>query len=298
MRRVNIIWGIWGMLMLASCQESDNGFDASGTFEATEVIISAQGNGEIIEFSPIEGDMLSAGQVVALVDTVQLALKREQLQFARKAIVSRFSSDEVQLESLRSTLSSQEKEHKRFGVLYSNGAATKKQVDDLAAAVQITRGKIAAQSEVVSNTNRSLMSEASSLEMQIRQIDEQIKRCYTLSPIAGTMLTKYAEQGEFAQLGKPMFKVADIENIYLRAYVTEPQLAQVRLGQSVSVYTDMGESYAREYVGSVTWISSEAEFTPKTIQTKEQRRDLVYAIKVAIKNDGYIKIGMYGDLKF
>ena len=284
-------------VILSSCGNGNGTYDASGVFEATEVIVSAQVIGELMTFNVMEGQQLEANQPLGYIDTTQLYLKKNQLQANIKTVESRQYNISQQVASIRQQIATQQAEQKRFENLVRSNAANQKQLDDINAQIALLEKQLAAQTETLENNNRSVSGERSSLYVQIEQIDDQISKSIITSPINGIVLSKYAEQGEWAMQGKALFKVADIENMNLRVYITADQLTLLRLGQQVSVYADQGKSDRKEYQGTVTWISDKAEFTPKTIQTRDERANLVYAVKVAVKNDGYIKRGMYGEIK-
>lgn len=281
-----------------SCGNKSLKYDAAGVFEATEVVISAKGNGELKEFNLEEGMALTSHQQLGVIDTTQLYLKKLQLKASMSGLNSRKSDVSVQIAALKEQIATQEREEKRFESLVQSNAANQKQLDDVRSHLNVLKRQLAAQYETVNNSNNSLSDEHLSLQMQIEQLDDQIKNSIVESPIQGTVLTKYVEQGEFMVQGKPLFKVANLNQMYLRAYITASQLTSVKLGQEVLVYADKGASDRKEYSGKISWISDKAEFTPKTIQTRDERANLVYAIKVALPNDGYIKKGMYGEVKF
>ena len=280
--------------ILASCSKNNGNFDASGNFEATEIIISSQATGRIMEFNLEEGSVLEANKQVGYVDTVQLHLKKVQLQASLKAVDSRLYNVSKQIASINQQISKQKTELQRYENLVQSNAANQKQVDDINAQILLLQKQLAAQTETLENSNRSISGESAAMVAQIKQIEDLINKSIIYSPIKGTVLSKYAERGEVTTQGKALFKIADIENMFLRAYITSDQISQIKIGQSVTVFADFGEKNMKEYSGTVTWISDKAEFTPKTIQTRNERANLVYAIKIAIKNDGYIKIGMYG----
>ncbi|GAP71283.1 hypothetical protein SAMD00024442_10_13 [Candidatus Symbiothrix dinenymphae] len=285
-------------LLLAACGRQNSGCDASGVFEATEVIVSAKGNGEIRRFVVEEGQDVEAQVALGVIDTTQLYLKKAQLQAGKRAMNSRKVTVSRQIAALQEQIAKQKTEQRRFETLVGQNAANQKQLDDITSALLMLEKQLAAQTETLNNANNSLSDEQESLVIQIAQIDDQIQNCIIQSPIRGVVLGKYAEAGELAAQGKPLFKVADINKMFLRAYITASQLTQIRIGQSVTVFSDLGESDRKEYAGTVTWISDKAEFTPKTIQTRDERANLVYAVRIAVKNDGYIKKGMYGEVKF
>lgn len=285
------------LLLFSSCRDNDGEYDASGVFEATEVVVSAQGAGEIVELNIEEGQEVTAGFLLGHIDTVQLHLRKEQLQANRLAVASRRYDIPRQVASLQQQIETQKREQLRFENLVKSNAANQKQLDDINAQIALLEKQLSAQIESLENNNRSVAGELLGLSAQIAQIEDQIAKNRISSPITGTILTKYAEPGELATQGRSLFKVADIEYLFLRAYVTAGQLTMMKIGQPVRVFADEGESGRREYAGTVTWISDKAEFTPKTIQTRDERANLVYAVKIAVKNDGYIKRGMYGEIK-
>ncbi len=284
-------------ILLISCGEGKGTYDASGVFEVREVTVSARATGELIQFDIEEGQKVEAGIHVGYIDTVQLHLKKMQLLASMKAVESRQYNVSRQIASIRQQIATQKTEQKRFENLVKSNTANQKQLDDINAQISILEKQLSAQTETLENNNRSISGESAGLIAQIAQIDDQIQKSIISSPIDGTVLSKYAEQGELATQGRTLFKVADIENMKLRVYITADQLTSLKIGQSVRVYADQGKSDRREYPGTVIWISDKAEFTPKSIQTRDERANLVYAVKVAIKNDGYIKKGMYGEIK-
>jgi HlyD family secretion protein len=286
------------VLSLSACKNQNNEYDASGVFETTEVIVSAKGNGEILQFDVTEGQDVDAQAPLGVIDTTQLYLKKAQLQAGIRAMNSRKVTVARQIAALQEQIATQKREQKRFETLVKQNAATQKQLDDITSALATLEKQLAAQTETLSNSNNSLAEEQESLAIQMAQIDDQIRNCVIQSPIKGVVLGKYAETGELATVGRALFKVADMENMFLRAYITASQLTSLRIGQTVTVYSDWGESDRKEYRGTVAWISDKAEFTPKTIQTRDERANLVYAVKIAVRNDGYIKKGMYGEIKF
>ena len=286
------------VLSLSACNNKKGVFDASGIFETTEVIVSAKGNGEILQFLVEEGQVVDAETSLGVIDTMQLYLKKEQLQAGIRAMNSRKVSVSRQIAALQEQIAKQKMEQRRFETLVNQHAATQKQLDDIISALATLEKQLAAQTETLHNANNSLANEQESLVVQIAQIDDQIKNSIIKSPISGYILSKYSQPGELAAYGRPLFKVADLNKMFLRAYITAGQLTQIKLGQTVTVLSDLGESDRKEYQGTVAWISDKAEFTPKTIQTRDERANLVYAVKIAVKNDGYIKKGMYGEVKF
>ncbi len=286
------------VLLAASCVEGNKAYDASGVFESTEVTVSAEGNGKILSLDIQEGDRLEAGQIVGCIDTVQLHLSEVQLEASRRAVGSGWLDISRQIAALESQIGKQRQELDRFTKLEKAGASNRKQVEDIQAQIETLERQLAAQEESLNSSNRNVSGQADALEAQIEQIRDRIRKCIITSPVAGTVLAKYSEAGEFAALGRALFKVADIDNIRLRAYITADQLTTLKLGQQVRVFADQGSSGRKEYAGTLIWISDKAEFTPKTIQTRDERANLVYAVKIAVENDGLIKLGMYGDIKF
>lgn len=286
------------VLLAASCVEGNKAYDASGVFESTEVTVSAEGNGKILSLDLQEGDRLEAGQIVGCIDTVQLHLSEIQLEASRRAVGSGRLDISRQIAALESQIGKQRQELDRFTKLEKAGASNRKQVEDIQAQIETLERQLAAQEESLNSSNRNVSGQADALEAQIEQIRDRIRKCVITNPVAGTVLAKYSEAGEFAALGRALFKVADIDNIRLRAYITADQLTTLKLGQQVRVFADQGSSGRKEYAGTLIWISDKAEFTPKTIQTRDERANLVYAVKIAVENDGLIKLGMYGDIKF
>ena len=277
------------VLLAASCVEGNKAYDASGVFESTEVTVSAEGNGKILSLDLQEGDRLEAGQIVGCIDTVQLHLSEIQLEASRRAVGSGRLDISRQIAALESQIGKQRQELDRFTKLEKAGASNRKQVEDIQAQIETLERQLAAQEESLNSSNRNVSGQADALEAQIEQIRDRIRKCVITSPVAGTVLAKYSEAGEFAALGRALFKVADIDNIRLRAYITADQLTALKLGQQVRVFADQGSSGRKEYAGTLIWISDKAEFTPKTIQTRDE---------IAVENDGLIKLGMYGDIKF
>lgn len=283
---------------LTACGNGNKEYDATGTFEATEIIVSSEASGRVMKFNAVEGSSVDAGIQMGVIDTTQLYLKKMQLQANSKTINSKRWDVGKQIAATLQQIVTQQREKKRWENLVKSNAANQKQVDDINAQIDLLNKQLTAQKATLENNNTGINGESSALEIQIAQINDQLTKCYITSPIKGTILSKYIEKGELATPGKALFKVADIENIYLRAYVTSDQLANIKLKQSVTVYADYGDNKIKEYPGTITWISSKSEFTPKGIQTKDERANLVYAVKIAIKNDGLVKIGMYGEVSF
>ena len=321
--------------IMASCGKDKKDYDATGTFEATEVTVSAESNGQLISFNITEGQTLNNGLTVGQIDARQLTLKREQLATSneqltathsqleankrqleanRQATASRQLDLEKQVASIRQQIANQQRERERFSELLKDGAVPRKQVDDIDYQKQLvaTQEQIASQNASLAEQNKGLAAQMDGISSQqtgvsaqqagVRnqqaQIDDQIAHTFVKNPLTGTVLEKYVEQGEFVSVGKPLFKIADTKRMYIRAYITSEQLKNVKLGQKVKVIADYGGGEKKQYDGVVTWISSRSEFTPKSIVTDDERADLVYAIKIQFQNDGYAKIGMYGEVKF
>ncbi len=283
-------------LLLAACGGGTPDYDATGTFEATEVIISSEASGRLLRLDIEEGTVLKGGQEVGVIDTVQLYLKKLQLEANAKSVDKQRPDIVKQVAATREQIVQAERERDRIANLLRVDAANRKQLDDAETQLEVLRKQLAAQNSTLQNSDQSLTWQSSSVAVQVAQVEDQLSKCHICSPLTGTVLAKYAEAGELAAPGTPLFKVADMEQIYLRAYITSEQLAQVRVGQQVTVCSDYGNDVRKEYPGVVTWISDTSEFTPKTILTKDERANLVYAVKVAVKNDGMLKIGMYGGL--
>ena len=285
-------------LMLAACGKSEKEYDATGTFEATETTISAEQNGTLLTFVVNEGDEIDAGREVGLIDTTQTWLKLQQAQATQAVYQSQKPDIEKQTSATRQQLAKAQAEQQRYKELVADGAAPSKMLDDVTNQVQVLQRQLAAQLSSLSTNTNALSKQMAATEVQIDQLRDQLRKCHITAPLKGIVLEKYAERGEFVAVGKPMFKMADMEEVYIRAYVTSAQLQDIRTGQQVKVFADYGNGQKKEYDGVVSWISSRSEFTPKTILTDDERADLVYALKVRVKNDGYIKIGMYGEVKF
>ena len=283
-------------ILMTACSGNKNDFDATGTFEATEITVSAEQNGRLLSFNITEGMKLEALQQVGLIDTVQLALQARALGATKESIANQRPDLTKQIAATRQQLEKAEMEQRRFEALFKDKAATQKQVDDAVSAVNVLRRQLEAQVSALNNTTQSLNSQMSATDIQRLQVLDQLQKCRIITPISGMVLSKYMEAGEFATIGKPLFKMADTDNMFLRAYITSAQLSDVKIGQNVKVYADFGGNDRKEYLGTVTWISEKSEFTPKTILTNDERADLVYAVKIAVKNDGFIKIGMYGEV--
>ena len=274
MKRILICAGV--LVLTAACGHEGD-FDATGTFEATEVVVSAEAAGRILRFDAEEGDLLTAGCQVGAIDSVQLYLRKLQLERSAASVRSNRPDIAKQVASLREQIA--------------------KQLDDIDAQLKVLGSQLDATLSTLRNNAASIDENSSSIEVQIAQVEDQLEKCRIVSPISGTVLAKYGEAGELASVGRPLMKVADLDRIYLRAYFTSDQLSELELGQAVTVTADFGGDRQVDYPGRITWIASESEFTPKTIQTRSSRASLVYAVKIAVENDGQLKIGLYGEVK-
>ncbi|MBX2942512.1 MAG: HlyD family efflux transporter periplasmic adaptor subunit [Cyclobacteriaceae bacterium] len=284
--------------LLGACSSGKNEFDATGNFEADEVVVSSEAAGKILQLNIEEGQTLKQGEQIGYIDTLQLYLKKKQLQYSIKAVLAKQPDVATQLATIQEQIETAKKEKTRFENLLKDDAATQKQVDDLNAQLALLQKQYHALQSSLSTTTQSLKSEVVPLSIQIEQINDQIEKSIITNPVKGTVLVKYAEEKEVTGPGKALYKIADISSITLRAYISGDQLSALKLGQKVTVMVDDLKTTSKKYEGEITWIASKAEFTPKTIQTKEERANLVYALKVKVKNDGFLKIGMYGELIF
>lgn len=284
--------------MFASCSQNRNKFDATGTFEATEVIVSSEVAGRILSFDITEGTPVVKNEQLGTIDSVQLYLQKLQLLKNSSSVQSSRPSVETQVAAIREQIAKQQIEKRRIENLLKSNAATEKQLDDINSSIAVLERQLSAQQSSLNNSVSSLNAQSSAIDIQVAQIEDRLMKCVVRSPISGVVLAKYAEEGELAGVGKPLFKVADMKNIYLKSYVTSGQLMDLKLGQQVKVTADFGGDKSREYNGIITWIADKSEFTPKNIQTKDERENQVYALKIAVENDGYIKLGMYGEVIF
>lgn len=312
--------------LLTACNSSKQEFDATGVFEAEEVIVSAESSGKLLNFKVSEGDNLTVGQEIGQIDCQNINLQKSQVQASISAmklrqneaapqvqiLVSQAESQRAMMATQKQQLAVLEKERKRIQNLVDAEATPAKQLDDVVGQIEILRKQmegsqsqiavinqqITSQKEQVKIQNRGVLSESQPLQVRISQIEEQLGHCKITNPVAGTVLVKYAEQQEITGMGKPLYKLANLETMTLRAYIAGTQLGKIKVNQAVKVFIDNGKDSYKEMVGTISWISSKSEFTPKTIQTKDERANLVYAAKVKVKNDGFIKIGMYGEVKF
>lgn len=324
MKRTTIMAGV--LLLLVACGNKEKEYDATGTFEATEVTVSAKSTGELQRFDVTEGQEIDQNVVVGTIDAYQLKLQRQQLEntkeqlkankkqlnATRGATNSKQLDLEKQVASIRQQIANAQRERQRYNELVNDGAVPRKQLDDINYQIKVLEKQLAATQEQIRSNNASLKEQSQGItaqmegidaqqltvESQKAQLDDQIANSDIKAPITGSVLEKYVERGEYVTVGKPLFKMADTQNMFIRAYVTSAQLKDIKVGQQVKVFADYGNGQKKSYNGTVTWISSRSEFTPKTILTDDERADLVYAVKIAFKNDGYVKIGMYGEVKF
>ena len=313
-------------LLITACGKKEKAFDATGTFEATEVTVSAKATGELKSFDVTEGLTLESGSLVGHIDTYQLVLKKQQLETQRGQLAaskrqmasnrSATNSQQLdlnkQLSSIQQQIANAQRERQRYAELVKDGAVPRKQLDDIDNQIKVLNRQLEATRDQIRSNNAALAeqgkgiaaqmdgidSQVAGIDAQQRQLDDQIANADIVAPIQGTVLEKYVEQGEYVTTGKPLFKMANVDQMFIRAYVTSAQLQQIKVGQPCKVFADYGNGQKKEYAGTITWISSRSEFTPKTILTDDERADLVYAVKIAFQNDGYVKIGMYGEVKF
>ena len=295
MQKIYVLAGV--ALMMVACGGNEKAYDATGTFEATETTVYAEQSGALLTFSVNEGDMIEAGKEVGLIDTTQTWLKIQQMAATKEVYQSQKPDMERQIAATRQQLSKAQQDEQRYRELVADGAAPSKMLDDASSQVKVLQKQLDAQISSLGTSTRSLDKQTVAANVQIEQLRDMLRKCHIVTPTKGTVLEKYVERGEFVAIGKPLFKIADTEQMFMRAYVTSAQLQNIKIGQKVKVFADYGDGQKKGYEGTISWISSRSEFTPKTILTDDERADLVYAVKVAIKNDGYVKIGMYGELK-
>ena len=295
MRKILALTGT--ALMMVACGGNEKAYDATGTFEATETTVFAEQSGALLTFIVNEGDSIGKDQEVGLIDTTQTWLKIQQLGATKQVYQSQKPDMERQIAATRQQLTKAQQDEQRYRELVADGAAPSKMLDDATSQVKVLQKQLDAQVSTLSSQLSTLNSQLSTADVQIEQLRDMLRKCHVTAPTKGTVLEKYVERGEFVTTGKPLFKVADTQDMFLRAYVTSAQLQTIKLGQQVKVFADYGDQQKKEYDGTIAWISSRSEFTPKTILTDDERADLVYAVKIAIRNDGYIKIGMYGEVK-
>ena len=285
-------------LILTSCGQNTEIKKASGVFEATEVLVSAEAAGKLLHFQATEGQKLDKEKVLGQIDTVQLSLKKMQIIASQLSIEASKPDEASQIRATEREIEKLEFEKERTIKLVEGDVATQKQLDDILSQLDILRARLRAQKKNLSSSIAALDAQKNAMEVQIEQLNDQISKCQIRSPIEGILLVKFAEEGEFVNMGRPLFKVANLEKMILRAYVTADQLKEIQIGQEVEVMAELGKEEIKSYPGKVSWISSKSEFTPKTIQTQDERANLVYAIKIAVENEGILKIGMYGGVNW
>lgn len=294
MRYLQILLAVAAVLC-SSCSGKTE-FDACGNFEADEILVSSQGTGQLMWSDIQEGMTVTAGNTLGIIDTVQLYLQKTQLESQLKSVMSSRPDVESQVASLRSQIANLKSEKSRLERLVAKGAAPTKQVDDIKAQIVILESQLDAQLSALSKNTSAVEFNANAISAQIDMIEDKISKCNIVSPVNGTVIAKYIHAGELVGMGTPIMKVADLENMFLRAYFTSDQLGSIVLGDKVTVTADFGGEQQFQYEGKIVWISSESEFTPKSIQTRNTRANLVYAVKIAVRNDGRLKIGTYGEV--
>jgi len=282
---------------LVACSAKDEMPDATGSFEATETIISAEATAKLIQFEIREGDEVKAGQLIGYIDSTQLHLTRLQLIQSQKALLSGRPNTKVQLEALQRELDNAMADKKRIENLVKGEVASQKQLDDANTRITIIQSKIDAQKSSLGTSTTSLNEQAQTIGLQLAQVEDQLRKCKIINPVSGTILSTYVNPFEMTAIGKPLYTVADLSAIELKAFITQDQFSKIKVGQAVKVLVDGEQESMKTYQGAISWINNKAEFTPKTIQTKEERANLVYAIKVRVRNDGLLKIGMYGEVR-
>jgi HlyD family secretion protein len=297
MKKVSIIMAIAGAAIFNSCSNTENDFDAAGAFESVETIVSTESSGTIMQFNVEEGQILQPNQFVGYIDSVQLYERKEQLEAQIASTTSQIPDIPVQVAALQSQLDEAKKNQDRMNSLFRQSAATQQQVDDANTQVDMLNKQIEAQKSTLGISSATIEKNVAPLQRQIDQLNDQLYKCRIINPIHGTVLTKYAEDHEIATPGKALYKIAETDTLILRAYVTGSQLSKIKLGQTVKVRVDKGAKQYASYNGILYWVSAQSEFTPKTIPTKDERADLVYAVKIRVINDGFLKIGMYGEVK-
>ena len=283
---------------LGACHREANNFDATGTFEAVETIISAEVSGKIMAFNLREGQELKAGETIGYIDSTQFYLQKLQLMQNKIAVLSGKPETRVQVEALKRQLATAETDRDRMANLVEGGVANQKQLDDARARVVTLEAELNARESTLNTSTSTLDEQGNLIELQLTEVNDKLDKCKITNPVNGTVLSKYAEPYEVATPGRPLYKIADLSNMILRAYITGDQFASVKLNQQVNVFTDDGQGGFKETTGTIIWISDQAEFTPKSILTKNERENLVYAIKVQVPNEGTYKIGMYGEIRF
>jgi HlyD family secretion protein len=289
---------ISGLLLFVSCNRNKDQADAYGVFEATEIIVSAENNGKLLVFNVEEGGVYKKGEELGIIDTLQLYLQIQQLESSIRAALARRPDMPTQTRSLQEKLTTLEKERIRIANLVKFNAIQAKQLDDVDAEILITKSQIAATKSNLNMQSQSVLEEVEAMRWQKMQLEDALAKCKIKAPITGVVLKKYIEANELVFQGKPLFKMANLENMFIRVYVSEDMLSNLKYGQKADVFMDSPEGTEKKFEGEITWISPKAEFTPKMIQTKKERVNLVYAVKIMFENDGSAKIGMPGDVVF
>ena len=284
--------------LLFSCSNGSEEYDATGSFEATEIIVSSQANGRILALNVNEGEQLQKEQIVGRIDSTQLYLQKMSLLSNAKGVRAQQPDISKQTSAIQDQIKTLKREKARVERLIAANAANQKQLDDIESQLEVLQSQLSAQTSILQKNSQHISAQSSTIDIQVAQLDDQLEKTRITSPITGTVLNRYAETGELATMGTPLFKIADTGTLFLRAYVTNDQLALIKLNDEVTVRVDDGEGGMRSYKGEISWISDKSEFTPKTIQTKNERANLVYALRIAVHNDGFLKIGMYGEVKF
>lgn len=289
-------WLIVAVFFVAACSNEKRDFDSTGTFEATEIVVSSEANGKVVTLDLQEGEKLEKGQIVGVIDTTQLVINRRMLLQSIELLKSNKPNRELQMAPLYAQMEKLKGDKTRVENLIRSDVANQKQLDDVVSAIDVLQKQIDSQNDALAMNIRSLDEQIALKKIELEQIDDMIAKSFITSPISGTILAKYVNRGEITGAGKPLFKIADIENIHLKAYFTSIQLTDIKIGEKVKVRADFGGGEKREYDGTITWISEKSEFTPKNIVTSGERANMVYAVKISLVNDGYVKIGMYGEV--
>jgi len=293
-----LLISLTSLLTMLSCGNSNDDHDATGSFEATEIIVSSEGAGKIVSLDLEEGQQLEKGTPVGTIDSTQLYLQKMALLSNRRGVQVQRPDIPAQTAAIEEQIATLQREHERVRRLIIANAATQKQLDDINSQIDLLQKQLSAQTSSLQKSSAHITAQSSALEIEVARLDDRLQKCIISSPLTGIVLNKYANEGELVNIGTPLFKVADLEKIYLRAYITNDQLSGLKLNDKVTIQVDAGEGEMRSYEGTITWISGKSEFTPKTIQTKNERANLVYALKITVKNDGFLKIGMYGEVTF
>lgn len=286
------------IICISSCKNHDDEADAYGVFEASEIIVSSENNGRLLKFDVMEGQTYQQGQEIGCIDTFQLHLQIQQLESTIRATLAGRPDIPSQVNTLQAKLQTLEKERARIATLVEANAASTKQLDDVNAEISITRSQIAATKSTLNTQSSAILENVEAMRFQLLQLQDAMEKCRIKAPITGVVLKKYIEANELAFQGKPLFKIADLTNMSIKVYVTEDMLSSIKLGQNAEIHVDLEDFKSKSFKGTVQWISQKAEFTPKMIQTKNERVNMVYAVKIGFQNDGTAKIGMPGDVIF